>query len=344
MTSIRRFVLCAAAVASVVTPLGAQVHGTIVGTVRAVDGSPLGYTGVAILSQARDRLTTEQGTFRFELLPPGALRVRFRRVGFSPVDTQVVLRAGDTLQLAVSMQRLAIRLDAMKITAYCLSADSLAVAEESRDLNLILDQIRVSASQFRTLVNIYPFTKTMESTVVERMKDGNFETGRQVRFDIDVSDDANYERGRVFRRLAGRDRVVIPSLLDFADKEFLLNHCFSYGGDIVVDTNRFIKLQFAPIPGLKDPDIEGTATLRASDFGLVAVEMRTTGIPKGQANDIKSFRVVTHFLEVFPGIPVASTVESFIAPGPRVQKREPNLASRGELQRLEKIRWIKGPP
>lgn len=327
------------------SPLRGQTYASIVGTVRTVEGEPLSYTGVAIPSEGRDRLSSDKGAFSFSLLPSGPLRMRFRHVGFTPVDTQVILTAGDSLRVEVTMKRLAVRLEGMRVTAYCAAADSLSGGgEESRDLALILDQIRQAAAQFKTLVNIYPFSKTMGYTNVERMKDGSYDTGRPDLVEIDATDEANYKRGRVFRSIRGRQRLVFPTLLDFADKEFLVNHCFSYGGDAVVDSNLFVKILFTPVQGLKDPDIEGTVTLRASDFGLVAVEMKATAIPKSWANEIKSFRVVTHFREIFPGIPVASTVESFIAPGPRVEKMNRDLATRGELQVLELIRWKSGPP
>jgi hypothetical protein len=325
----------------------AQATAVVMGTVRSADANaPLPYAGVLIPGIDREALTNDRGAFAFFGISPGTLRIRLRHVGFTPVDTQLIVAAGDTLRLQLTMKRLAIRLDAMRVMASCASADSMGMGADSAGVALaaLLDQVRENAAQFSLLVRAHPFTKTMGFTDVDRYKDGTFKAGTPSLIEIEVSDEATYKRGRVFRTIRGVQRLVLPTLLDFADREFLSNHCFAYGGETVVDTNRYLKLHFAPVPGLKDPDIEGTVTLNSKDYTMVSVEMRTTTIPASREKDIKAMRVVTHFREIFPGIPVASVIESFIAPGARVEKQEPNLATRGEVQIMERVRWKNGPP
>ena len=71
------------------------------------DGQPLPYTTVVLLPQGTQRLTTDSGTFALSDLPPGEVRLRFKRIGFAPKDTLVVLAPGATLRIQVAMTPLA---------------------------------------------------------------------------------------------------------------------------------------------------------------------------------------------------------------------------------------------
>src|SRR3954469_7072166 len=83
------------------------------------DGQPLPYTTVALLSQGTQRLTSDSGTFVLVDMPPGEVRLRFKRIGFVPKDTVVVLAPGATVGIRVEMTRLAIDLPAVVVSGRC---------------------------------------------------------------------------------------------------------------------------------------------------------------------------------------------------------------------------------
>ena len=58
------------------------------------DGRPLPYTTVALLSQGTQRLMSDSGTFVLVDVSPGEVRLRFKRIGFAPKDTMVVIAPG----------------------------------------------------------------------------------------------------------------------------------------------------------------------------------------------------------------------------------------------------------
>src|SRR5215211_2526487 len=57
-------------------------------------GPTLPYTTVALLSQGTQRLTGDSGAVVLVDVPPGEVRLRFKRIGFAPRDTVVVLAPG----------------------------------------------------------------------------------------------------------------------------------------------------------------------------------------------------------------------------------------------------------
>ena len=67
------------------------------------DGQPLPYTTVTLVSQGTQRLTSDSGTFVLIDLPAGEVRLRFKRIGFAPKDTLVVLAPSATLRIQVEM-------------------------------------------------------------------------------------------------------------------------------------------------------------------------------------------------------------------------------------------------
>jgi hypothetical protein len=78
---------------------GAQ-HATVVGRVVVRDsGEPVGYASVSVLPHGPQRLAGERGPFVLRDLPPGEVRLRFRRIGFAPKDTALVVGANDTVSI-----------------------------------------------------------------------------------------------------------------------------------------------------------------------------------------------------------------------------------------------------
>ncbi|SRR5258708_720088 len=325
--------------------IAAQSAPVVYGVVKTAEGGvAMPYSVVAIPSLSRQQFTNDVGDFSVRDLPVGPLTLRFRHIGFAPHDTAVVLHAGDTLHVDVALSRLAIRLDAMHVTAACARTQDAAA---SGALTELFDQVRQNAEQYRLLVRSHPFTRRMRVADVIRTDDGRVTMGTPevIIFDSDV--EQGYKPGNVFRRseLRGGALVVaLPELADFADSLFIAKHCFSYGGDTTVDSIRLVRVVFAPVTDLAEPDLRGVIMLRTDGYTIWAVDQVTTGVPRSVASEITSVRAVTRFQDVLPGIALIFNVESFLSPGPRRATAEPRVVSRGEVQTLDELKWKKGPP
>ena len=346
------FFLCAG------VEIGAQ-QGAVSGTVRASDdGRVLGYGAVVAEAVGREQLTTDRGTFLLANLPARQLTLRFRRIGYLPWDTVVVVPANDTLRIDVALSPLSRTLEPMrvqvsrrrvKLSAECAHDTGTAGGWRLIDL---LDQVVQNAEQYRLLVKSHPFSLRFTLAHLTRHTDGRVQRtpptlpgiGATEQVVLVASATPVYRPGAVFRSVRGVDEVFVPELQDFASEAFVSKHCFRYDGDTLIDGTTFIRVSFEPTTELTTADVRGRFTLRGDGFTLAAVEMETTGIPAQFARSFSSIRVNTEFTELLPNIAVLSRLESFLVPGTRDRNEAPGVASRGELQTLLGVVWSKGPP
>jgi hypothetical protein len=56
-------------------------------------------------------------------LPQGGVRLRFRRIGFAPKDTALVVGATDTIRVRIEMTRLVLELLAVVVQGACILRD-----------------------------------------------------------------------------------------------------------------------------------------------------------------------------------------------------------------------------
>ncbi len=91
------------------TPLLAQTS-TLVGLVRDSSGHPI--PGVEVWLRGLDLYThtNDNGGFRLQNCPVGAVKVTVRRLGFEPASVDLMLRAGQTDSLVVALTSLAANL------------------------------------------------------------------------------------------------------------------------------------------------------------------------------------------------------------------------------------------
>ncbi len=106
----------AVAVLALISSVAVGQTGHVAG--RVVDklaGVALPFSGVSIVGQSADRLTSDSGAFQLEAAP-GTIHLRIRHVGFTPVDTQLVVRANDTTRVTIELARIPVTLAAMRVT------------------------------------------------------------------------------------------------------------------------------------------------------------------------------------------------------------------------------------
>ena len=282
---------------------GAVVRGQVV---FRDNGQPLAYTTIALSSQGTQRLTSDSGTFVLSDLPAGEVRLRFKRIGFIPKDTLVVLTPGQTMRVRVEMTRLRIQLPTVVVSGRCTNRTPF----EPRPAVLaeLFDQVKQHAERMTLLATAKPFVMRAASVGGLRSPDKPFVQMRADTVERGPLPVARYEPGRVSRRGTGRFAgswgIYMPELPDFADTAFTNNHCLRYAGETRFETDSVIAVDFEPVPWLdKQVDIKGTIYLRVDDYQLVALVARTNRMPSN-ARHIADYTQRTRFREVVPGIPV----------------------------------------
>jgi hypothetical protein len=305
--TIRRHTFCAFACAIVALPAAHAQTAAVSGqVVLRDDGQPLAYTTISVLPQATQRLTSDSGTFLLLNLPAGAVRLRFKRLGFAPKDTVLTVAANDTVHVRIQMTRIAIDLPAVVVSGRCTNETPF----ETRPAYLaeLFDQVKQNAERLKLLAQAKPFVMQTAQVGGYRNPDEPFAPIR-----LDTADRAplpvvTYEPKRVARRGEGRYRgswvIMMPELPDFADTAFTNNHCFHYAGQTRFEGDSVIAVDFEPVPWLdKEVDIKGTIYLRVDGYQLVGLSARLNRLPRDNRR-ILEYTHRTLFREVVPGIPV----------------------------------------
>jgi hypothetical protein len=338
-------VLCAA----FVSPAGGQTApdstGTIVGLVTTKEGGvPLAYSVVSAASLGRERFSNGEGVFALSGLPAGALQLRVRHLGYSPVDLNVTIRSGQTDTVRVSLAHIAVRLTAVDVRAYpeCKNPGPPKASADPA-FATVFDQLKQNAEQYRLLTDTYPFVYAAERTLWNTLVNGEAHTER---VDTIVGNSIRWEykpgtivkRNQPFAPLS----MNIPTLVNFAEKSFLENHCFYNGGLETVDGVELLRVDFNPAAKIKEPDVDGSMYLDPTTFQIRRSVLHLSKIPPG-VRGLTETEAVTRFGELFPSIPVIADIES-------VNRLQANTtkptseASANERQRLISVHFTKGLP
>ena len=87
-----------------VAPAASQERGVVRGVVLDdATAEGIAHASVAIVGTTLRLAVGPDGTFRIAGVPPGAARVNARALGYRPLDTEIVVRAGDTTSLTIRM-------------------------------------------------------------------------------------------------------------------------------------------------------------------------------------------------------------------------------------------------
>lgn len=293
----------------------AQV-GSIVGHVTTrEEQQPLPYSVVSITALSREQFTNDRGTFVLAGLPAGSYRLRVRHLGYSPADVEVTVRAGATDTVRVVLTKLAVRLNAVEVRAYpeCREPGAPSFAKDSA-FALVFDQLKQNAEQFRLLTKAYPF-----KYAVERVLGTTFRSSaRKEKPDTLIlasADEWRYVPGEVVtqerRALIFRGNVMmhIPTLAHFADNAFIANHCFHNGGVETVEGQDLVRVDFVAASRIRSPDVDGSMYLDPATFQIRRSFLHLSRSPNA-VPDLLATEVVTVFAELYPSIPVITTISS----------------------------------
>jgi hypothetical protein len=322
--------------------------GTIVGLVTTREGNvPLAYSVVSAASLGRERFSDAQGVFALAALPAGALQLRVRHLGYSPADLNVTVRAGQTDTVRVSLAHIAVRLTAVDVRAYpeCKNPGPPKASADSA-FATVFDQLKQNAEQYRLLTDTYPFIYATERTLSSTLVNGDSRTER-IDTLVVTSTRWTYKPGSLVvqtrRGFTSSTSMNIPTLVNFAEKTFLENHCFYNGGLETVDGVELLRIDFNAASKIKDPDVDGSMYLDPVTFQIRRSVLRLSKIPSG-LRGLAETEAVTLFGEVLPSIPVIADITSVNRFQSGTNKPPTAEASANERQRLISVRFTKGMP
>ncbi|HEV8445931.1 MAG TPA: carboxypeptidase regulatory-like domain-containing protein [Gemmatimonadaceae bacterium] len=341
-----------------------HVVGSVVDKVAAV---ALPFSGVSVAGLSTDRLTSDSGAFQIDL-PAGMIRLRVRHVGFTPVDTQLVVRANDTTRVRIELSRIPVTLAAVRVTDEACRSPGAPTASDA--LAQVFQQLQLNAEQFRLVSARYPFTSVVErrfSHLVEEPKPRQ-KSDSVARADtisvitktdsIQVPSDQkwHYKPGDIIVAsgvsvLGVRYAVMIPTLAVFADAEFVKHHCFHDVGETTVDGQTFRRVDFKAAQDIDDPDIDGTMYL---DPATYVIRRSAISLSKKSryTSSYDSVVVETTFDELVSGVPVITfSVGRNVLPRSGGRPGRANSLPDGsrmlddeESQRVREIRFIHDVP
>lgn len=299
-------------------------------------GEPLAYSIVAIPSLSYERFSDDSGGFVISALPAGPLVIRVRRLGYSPSDITVNVRAGATDAVRIALSRIAFQLGEVTVRAFppC-TAPGPPRDQRDSSLMIVFSQLRQNAEQYRLLAESYPFYYDLQATLSRKLKKGDSIAVDSVEI-VTVSGNpkVRYRPGGLVERRGRGYFFRIPMLIDFADRNFINQHCFHYAGHERIDDIDLVRLDVVAAERIKEPDVNGSMYLDPETFLIRRTVMRLSRRLK-QVRDLTDMEVTTDFGEVMPSIPVIVKVWS-------VQTMEPMTKSDFEeaYEKQELIRVV----
>ena len=304
--------------------------GTIRGAVVAADnGERLGYTLVAELTTARERFTSDSGTFTLAGVPPGPVRLRFRHLGFTPREMTVDVAPAQTVTLRVELTRFALTLSTMHVVAdrQCTQPGPPDRSVDST-LAAVFEQLQQNADRYRLLMREYPFTSTYEVTDAAVRPTGTIATIESRPATVESGTQWTYAPGQVVR---DRGRigawVHIPTLDVFADERFVEAHCFWYGGLAPVDGDTLLRIDFRVADRIDDPDLNGAMFLDSRTYLIRRTRLMLSKLPQSLDHG-DSAVIITRFDELLPGVPFITDILSTL-------HMKPNVYGSGRTRLLE---------
>jgi hypothetical protein len=323
-----------AVVCALTAPSAARAQtATVAGEVVAREGGePLAFTTVAVPARGAQRLASETGTFTLRDLPPGAVRLRFTRIGYAPRETTLTVAAGETARVRVAMSRLALRLPTV-VNGTC--TDRTPFEPQPGVLAELFDQVRQNAERMRLLATERPFVFHAVRERGIRGRGAGVETDTIERGPLPTE---AYVPRRIYFRVGGVWGVKLPELADVADTAFTNNHCLWYAGQERFGADSVIRVDFEPVPWLaKEVDLEGSIYLRVDGYRLVGMDTRLNRIPR-EFRGLQGYATRARFDEVVSGVPMLAEWE---LTNTHRGAREPVVVETGKVIR---VRWLDSLP
>jgi hypothetical protein len=236
-------------------------------------GRPLANAEVVNLSNSEAVLADAQGTATIPdrwVLP---ISIRIRQIGFHFADTTVA-GADASVATQVSLRRVAYALPAVAVTlgANCALSpppDAALLAATA------LEQLRMAAERYNTFKTLHPFTARLERRTKLFTPRGQLFSDQIAREMAPSAEwGERYDPRRIVESSTTGFSVQILFLAHLADPAFWRRHCFEAEGIANLPSGPAVKLRFAPLESVVDPEWEGSAFLDSATSALLRLEFR----------------------------------------------------------------------
>jgi hypothetical protein len=315
------------------------------GVVTAAEtGEPLGFSIVSLVPTFGRRFSDPAGAFSFPNIPAGTYLLSVRQIGYSPFDTQFVLRDHPVPFLRIALRHLAVELPALTVTgrSSCTrpGAPSRSVTPA---LAVVFDQLLENARRLELLADSYPFRFRLERAFQSVSKRGDSLSAEVDTLNLESTETRRpYRPGRVVEDGSGpfaNSRIVsLPSLHEFGDSAFLSHHCFRLAGRDTIEGEMLVRIDFEPHEALAFSDVAGSAYLDSITYQLRFTETSLTKPRRSQIEGIRELVARIRFRDIVSGIVLPAQVRAVTTyrVGPR--------ASRVETQRLLDVHFRRALP
>ncbi|HXG97583.1 MAG TPA: carboxypeptidase-like regulatory domain-containing protein [Gemmatimonadales bacterium] len=288
-----------------------SLHGTVVST---ESGEPLGFSIVSLRPNGGRQFTDSAGAFAFTAPAAGSYVLSVRQIGYTPLDTQIVIRGDSTTVVRVALRHLAIELPPVTIAG---SQCTKPGRPDSSDAALfaVFDQLQENARRFALLVDSYPFHYELELSLREVSQRGD--TGRPAirRLRFESTDTHPYAVGRVVEPGWGPwgspDNVLVirsADLEDLGNEDFIANHCFHLAGRDTIGGETLVRLDFEPALRIGSADMAGTAFLDPTTYELRYTITTLTRPDRSALTNVKAMTFRTRFRNIAPGVPLQDSL------------------------------------
>lgn len=290
----------------------ASLRGTVV---SAETGLPLAYSIVTRHPSSETQFTDARGAFAFQGTP-GTYLLSVRHVGYTPLDTQVVVREDSAPVFRVALRGLAIELPPVTV-APTVCNDPGAPDSSDRALWEVFNQLQENARRYELLAKSYPFQYVLELSdrIVSQRGDTGHPEVRKLRFSS--SDNRPYARGRVVEPAYGpwgnpATTLVIRSaeLSDLGNADFIEHHCFQLAGIDTLGGDALVRIDFEPATHIRTADMAGSAYLDPITYELRYTRTALTRPERSALRGVRSMTFLTRFRNIAPGVVLQDSLAS----------------------------------
>lgn len=317
------------------------VHNVTVRVITALEGAPLGYSVVAMPTLDVERFTSSAGVVVMPVPAPGQVRLRVKRLGFTPKDTTITVTDAPVQSVTVALARVSFRLDAVRVVGWPPCKRPGLHEDTDAQVRGVVDQLRQNAERYRLLTRSYPFVYTVRREFGHMGSDGSVVLESADGIVVAGTPDWTYRPGTLVGRdpaRAGGARgpwvMRIPSIGDLADDSFIESHCFHVAGVEEKEGRRLLRLDIIAAERLKSADVTVVAWLDPQDFQLRHATFTLTK-PPAQVPGLLALSSRVSYVELIPFVPVLqlTIAESTVREG----RSRPVTRILIERQRIERV-------
>lgn len=318
-----------------------QVQPAVRGTVTSAEtGQGLGYSIVTLYPVTGRQFTDAGGAFTFGIAA-GTYMLSVRQIGYTPLDTQLVIHADTTVNVA--LRRLAIELPPVTIAALPCTEPGVPDSSDA-SLLTVFEQLQENARRYELLARSYPFRYDLE--IAERTVNQRGDTGKPNRWKLHFSsrDTRPYQVGRViepawgpWRNPMGTHLIHDTDLSDLGNETFIANHCFNLAGTDTLGGQEWVRIDFQPASHIASADMAGSAYLDPTTFQVRYTITSITRPERSELYDLQSVVFFTRFGSIAPGVPLQDSLSV-------VTKYRYSRSIKIQTQRTSDIRFASRPP